>query len=155
MTDTHVMKAKNIKREWHVVDATDKILGRLSVEVARLLMGKGKPNYVPYLDGGDYVVVTNASKIKVSGKKMEQKKYFTHSGYPHGLKTENFSEKLSRRPTYIIEHAVVGMLPKTRLGRQMIKKLKVFAGSAHPYANRVKIKENTPNSQSELSGVNQ
>ena len=136
--NTNTMKAKDIKREWHVIDAENKILGRLSVEVARLLMGKNKPNFVPYLDGGDYVVITNASKIKVTGKKLEQKKYYTHSGYPHGLKTETLQATLVRKPVHVIEHAVKGMLPKNRLGAKMIKKLKVFAGSEHPYGSRVK-----------------
>jgi large subunit ribosomal protein L13 len=136
--NTNTMKAKDIKREWHVIDASDKILGRLSVEVARLLMGKHKPNFVPYLDGGDYVVVTNASKIKVSGKKLEQKKYYSHSGYPHGLRTETLQDKLIRKPNFVIEHAVKGMLPKNKLGAKMIKKLKVFEGSDHPYGSRVK-----------------
>ncbi len=134
---TNTMKAKDIKREWYVIDASDKILGRLSVEIARLLMGKHKPNFVPYLDGGDYVVITNSSKIKVTGKKLEQKKYFTHSGYPHGLKTETLQAKLDRLPNQVIEHAVKGMLPKNKLGAKMIKKLKIFAGEEHPFKTRV------------------
>src|SRR3972149_10313192 len=125
---TNVLSAKSIKREKHVIDASGKILGRLATEVAGVLMGKKKPQYVPYLDTGDFVVVANASKIKVTGKKMKDKVYTRHSGYPGGLKVETFDKMIVRRPEYIIEHAVAGMLPKNRLGRQMIKKLKVFAG---------------------------
>lgn len=127
---TNVMSAKDIKREKHVVDAKDKILGRLATEIATILMGKNKPNFVPYLDSGDYVVVTNASKVKVTGKKAQDKKYVRHSGYPGGLKTETFDKMLVRRPQYIIEHAVKGMLPHTKLGDKMIKKLTVFKGEA-------------------------
>lgn len=125
---TNVLSAKNIKREKHVIDASGKILGRLATEVATMLMGKNKPQYVSYLDTGDFVVVTNASKIKVTGKKMKDKIYTRHSGYPGGLKQETFDKMILRRPEYIIEHAVAGMLPKNRLGRQMIKKLKVYPG---------------------------
>jgi len=127
---TNVLSAKEIKREKHVVDAKDKILGRLSTEVARLLMGKHKPQYVPYLDTGDLVVVTNASRVKVTGKKARSKVYSSHSGYPGGLKQETFDKLIERRPQYIIEHAVKGMLPHSKLGRQMIKKLKVYSGPA-------------------------
>lgn len=122
---TNVLSAKGIKREKHVIDASGKILGRLATEVARLLMGKHKPNFVPYLDTGDLVIVTNASKIKVSGKKAQDKVYTRHSGYPGGLKQETFDKMIVRKPEYIIEHAVKGMLPHSKLGRQMIKKLKV------------------------------
>lgn len=125
---TNVVSAKNIKREKHTIDASGKILGRLATEVATILMGKNKPNYVPYLDVGDYVVVTNASKVKLTGKKELKKKYIRHSGYPGGLKSETFDKMILRKPEYVIEHAVKGMLPHSRLGRQMIKKLKVFAG---------------------------
>lgn len=125
---TNKLSVKDIKREKHIIDASGKILGRLSTEVATILMGKKKPQYVPYLDTGDFVVVTNASKIKVSGKKMQAKTYTRHSGYPGGLKVETFDKLIIRRPQYLIEHAVTGMLPHNRLGRQMIKKLKVFAG---------------------------
>lgn len=121
------MSAKNIKREKHTIDASGKILGRLATEVATILMGKNKPNYVPYLDMGDYVVVTNASKVKLTGKKKLKKKYIRHSGYPGGLKSETFDKMILRKPEYVIEHAVKGMLPRSRLGRQMIKKLKIFA----------------------------
>lgn len=130
---TNVLSSKDIKREWHEIDASGKILGRLATDVAKILMGKNKVNYVPYLDNGDYVVILNASKVKVTGKKEDQKLYTRHSGYPGGLKREPFNKLINRRPTAIIEHAVWGMLPKNRLGRQMIKKLKVFPGSEHPY----------------------
>ena len=127
---TNVLSAKNIKREKHIIDASGKILGRLAVEVATLLMGKNKPSFVPYLDTGDMVVVTNASKVKVTGKKRQDKIYTRHSGYPGGLKVETFDKMIARKPEFIIEHAVKGMLPGNKLGRQMIKKLKVFAGPA-------------------------
>lgn len=122
---TNVVSAKNIKREKHVIDASGKILGRLATAVATILMGKNKPNYVPYLDMGDYVVVTNASKVKLSGKKITDKKYISHSGYPGGLKSETFDKMILRKPEYVIAHAVKGMLPHSKLGRQMIKKLTI------------------------------
>lgn len=130
---TNVMSAKNIQRQKHTIDASGKILGRLATEVATLLMGKNKPQYVPYLDMGDLVVVTNASKIKVTGQKMQSKVYTRHSGYPGGLKQETFDKLIERKPAYIIEHAVVGMLPKNKLGKKMIKKLKVFEGEEHAF----------------------
>lgn len=123
---TNKLSAKNIIRQIHTIDATDKVLGRFATEVAKILMGKNKPNFVPYLDMGDDVTVINASKIKVTGKKMQNKNYFRHSGYPGGLKVETLSELLKRKPQDVIEHAVKGMLPKNKLGRQMIKKLKIL-----------------------------
>lgn len=125
---TNKFSAKDIKREKHIYDASGKILGRLATEVATILMGKKKPMFVPYLDMGDMVVITNANKIKVTGKKSKDKTYTRHSGYPGGLKVETFDKVIATKPEYIIEHAVKGMLPHNRLGRQMIKKLKVFAG---------------------------
>lgn len=125
---TNVLSAKDIKREKHIIDATNQVLGRLAAQAATFLMGKHKPNYVPYLDCGDFVVVTNAGKVKVTGKKIQQKMYTRHSGYPGGLKTESLEKLLIRRPEYVIEHAVRGMVPKGKLGRQMMKKLTVFAG---------------------------
>lgn len=124
---TNVVSGKDIKRQSHTIDAKDKILGRLATEVATLLMGKNKPNYIPYLDIGDFVVVTNASKIKLTGKKMQEKKYTRHSGYPGGLRVETFDKMIARKPTFVIEHAVKGMLPNNKLGKAMIKKLTVFA----------------------------
>lgn len=125
---TNRLSAKDIKRETHTIDASGKILGRLATEVATILMGKKKPQFVPYLDTGDFVVITNASRVKVTGKKMKNKIYTRHSGYPGGLKTETFDKVISRKPEYVIEHAVKGMLPHNKLGREMIKKLKVYAG---------------------------
>ena len=124
---TNVVSAKNIKREKHIIDASGRILGRLATDVALILMGKNKPNFVPYLDMGDYVVVTNASRVKISGKKRQTKTYTRHSGYPGGLKVETFDKVLTKKPEYIVEHAVRGMLPHSKLGKSMFKKLKVFA----------------------------
>ncbi len=127
---TNRLSAKNIKRGSYTIDASGKILGRLATEVATILMGKKKPEFVPYLDTGDFVVVTNASKVVVSGKKSKNKTYTRHSGYPGGLRVETFDKVITSKPEYIIEHAVKGMLPKNRLGSQMIKKLKVYPGEA-------------------------
>lgn len=135
---TNKISAKEIKREWHLIDAKNQILGRLSSEIARILMGKKKACYVPYLDCGDYVVVINSGKVKVTGKKELQKKYIRHSGYPGGYKEETLSKARETKPEQIIVHAVRGMIPKTKLGRQMLKKLHVFAGSKHPYVNQLK-----------------
>ncbi len=125
---TNVVSAKDIKRQTQIIDASGKILGRLATEVATILMGKKKPMFVPYLDTGDFVVVTNASKVKLTGKKMQEKKYTRHSGYPGGLRVETFDKMIVRKPTFVIEHAVKGMLPNNKLGKAMIKKLTVFAG---------------------------
>lgn len=125
---TNVVSAKDIKREYHHIDAGGKILGRLATEVATILMGKKKPMFVPYLDTGDFVVITNATKIKLTGKKMKVKTYTRHSGYPGGLTVETFDKMILRKPEFIIEHAIKGMLPHNTLGRQMIKKLTVYAG---------------------------
>lgn len=126
--NTNSLSVKDIKREKHTIDASGKILGRLATEVATILMGKKKPMFVPYLDTGDFVVITNSKKIVLTGKKMKEKTYTRHSGYPGGLTVETFDKVMAKKPEYIIEHAVKGMLPGNRLGRQMIKKLKVFAG---------------------------
>ena len=125
---TNVLSAKDIKREIHTIDASGQILGRLATKAATLLMGKHKPSFVPYLDTGDFVVVTNASKIKVTGKKAVQKRYVNHSGYPGGLRVEIFDKLILRRPEAVLEHAVAGMLPKGKLGSKMFKKLKVYSG---------------------------
>ncbi len=125
---TNVVSMKDIKRETHTIDASGRILGRLATEVATLLMGKNKPSFVPYLDTGDFVVVTNASKIKLTGKKMQEKKYTRHSGYPGGLRVETFDKMIVRKPEFVIENAVKGMLPGSKLGKAMIKKLTVHAG---------------------------
>jgi len=125
--------ATEIKREWQVVDATGQVLGRLASQVAKLLMGKHKSIYTPHLDTGDYVIVLNAAKVKVTGKKGKQKIYYRHSGYPGGLRELSFQELFSKRPTRVIEIAVKGMLPKNRLGKAMFKKLKVYSGNEHPH----------------------
>lgn len=134
---TNVLSAKNVQRKWYLINAEGKVLGRLATDVAKILMGKQKVIFVPYLDSGDYVVVTNAAKVKVTGKKAAHKKYTRHSGYPGGLKQETFDELMVRKPTYIVEHAVAGMLPKNKLGKKMIKKLKVFAGEEHPFVKQL------------------
>jgi len=131
---TRFTKASEIKRKWYLIDAKGLVLGRLATEVARILIGKSKTNYVPYLDGGDHVVVINADKIRVTGKKMEQKFYHRYSGYPGGMKSISLRDQLAKRPTRVIEDAVVGMLPKSKLGRAMAKKLKVYAAETHPHA---------------------
>jgi large subunit ribosomal protein L13 len=135
---TYSTKASDIKREWHVIDASGQTLGRLASEVARLLLGKHKPIYVPHLDTGDYVIVINADKIRVTGNKVEQKLYYRHSGYPGALKSTSLAEMMKTQPTRVIEHAVRGMLPKNPLGRAMFKKLKVYAGPNHPHQAQVK-----------------
>lgn len=130
---TYATKASDIQRQWHVIDAAGQTLGRLASQVARLLMGKHKPIYAPYLDTGDYVIVINAAKVRVTGKKAEEKIYYRHSGYPGGLRAITLKEMLAKHPTRVIEHAVKGMLPDTDLGRRMFKKLKVYAGDSHPH----------------------
>src|SRR3989304_7186357 len=135
---TQSTKLSQLKRDWHLIDAEGKILGRLSGEIAQLLMGKGKPYFVRYLDCGDYVVVKNAQKVKLTGKKAEQKKYYRHSGYPGGFKTDPFKKWLVEKPEQIIIHAVRGMLPQNKLRDQMLKRLRVFAGEEHPYKDKFK-----------------
>ena len=130
---TYSVKASEIKRDWHVIDATDKVLGRLATEIAGLLMGKNKAMFSRHLDTGDYVVVINAGKVRVSGNKAKQKLYYRHSGYPGGFRSVSLEEMIKAKPEWVIEHAVKGMLPKNRLGNSMIKKLKVYAGDAHPH----------------------
>lgn len=130
---SYVPKAGDITRKWYVIDAEGQTLGRLATEVARLLRGKHKPTYTPFLDTGDHVIVINAEKVVVTGNKFEDKVYHHHTGYPGGLKTIKFSTLLAKHPTRVIEYAVRGMLPKNRLGRAMFKKLKVYAGPEHPH----------------------
>ncbi len=137
---TYSPKAKDIEREWWVIDAADKTLGRVAAQVANLLMGKHKPIYAPHIDTGDYVLVINAAKVKVTGKKAEQKIYYRHSGYPGGLKSPSFKEVFSRKPVLVVELAVKGMLPHNRLGRAMFKKLKVYPGNEHPHQAQVRKK---------------
>jgi large subunit ribosomal protein L13 len=135
---TYSTKAGDVERKWHVIDASGQTLGRLASQVAVLLMGKHKPHYVPYIDTGDFVIVLNASKIKVTGDKAKKKMYYRHSGYPGGLKAVNFERMLDTHPERIIEHAVKGMLPSNRLGRAMYKKLKVYKGDSHPHEAQVR-----------------
>ncbi|WP_055078940.1 50S ribosomal protein L13 [Lagierella massiliensis] len=125
------VRAKDIQRKWYVVDATDKVLGRLASEVAAILRGKNKPIFTPNLDTGDYVIVINADKVRVTGDKNKKKIYKRHTGYPGGLRTTTFEELLERKPERAIELAVKGMLPKNRLGRDMYRKLRVYAGEDH------------------------
>lgn len=130
---TYVVKPKDIKREWWVVDATGKNLGRLASRIAYILRGKHKPIYSPHLDTGDYVIVINAERVAVTGRKLDQKVYYRHSGYLGGLKAVTLRQQLERHPTRVLRAAVRGMLPKNRLGRKMLKKLKIYAGSEHPH----------------------
>lgn len=131
---TYSAREEDIERQWYLVDAQGKTLGRLSSEIAKILRGKNKPVYTPHVDCGDYVVVINAEKVWTTGRKLDQKTYYRHSGYPGGLKDITLREQLDRFPERVIEHAVKGMLPKNRLGRKMFKKLKVYAGAEHPHA---------------------
>ncbi len=126
-------KPGEVRQEWYVVDATDKILGRLSTEIARVLRGKHKPEYTPHVDIGDFIIVINAEKVKVTGRKLDQKLYYRHTGYPGGLKSITLRRQLEKFPERVIEAAVKGMLPRGPLGRQMFKKLKVYAGPNHPH----------------------
>ncbi|MGN0038524.1 MAG: 50S ribosomal protein L13 [Coriobacteriales bacterium] len=130
---TYYAKPSEVQREWLLVDATDMTLGRLASEVAQILRGKNKPTYTPHIDTGDYVVVVNAEKIKITGAKATDKVYYRHTGYVGHLKSETFAEAMEKHPTRVIEHAVRGMLPKGTLGTQMYKKLKVYAGPEHPH----------------------
>ena len=131
---TFMASPENIERKWYVVDATGCTLGRLASEVAKVLRGKNKPIFTPHIDTGDYVIVTNADKIKVTGKKLEQKIYYHHSDYVGGMKETDLKTMLAKKPERVIELAVKGMLPKGPLGRQMYKKLFVYAGAEHPHA---------------------
>ena len=132
-TRSFMAKGAEVERKWYVVDATDKHLGRLAVQVARILTGKHKPTYTPHVDTGDFVVVVNAEKVGLTGKKRLQSTVITHSLYPGGLKTLTYQQVLERRPQRLIERVVWGMLPKTKLGRDMYRKLKVYAGPSHPH----------------------
>ena len=134
MEKTYATKPTDIERKWYVVDAQDETLGRLATKIAAILKGKHKPIYSPHMDVGDFVVVVNAEKIHVTGRKMEQKMYYRHSGYPGGLSEISLRDQLVKHPTRVVERAVWGMLPKNALGRQMFRKLKVYAGPEHPHA---------------------
>ena len=130
---SYIAKPAEVERKWYVIDAEDKTLGKIASEVASILRGKKKPIYTPHVDTGDYVIVINAEKVRVTGKKEEQKIYKSHSGYPGGLKETTLRELRAKKPEEIIRHAVKGMMPKGKLGRQMFKKLKVYAGQEHPH----------------------
>ncbi len=138
MKFTQMAKADEIQRDWIVVDATNKVFGRIITEVATLLRGKHKPSYTPHVDCGDYVVIINASKAKFTGAKLEDKNYFTHSGYFGSTKTHKMSDMLVNNPEKLYKLATRGMLPKTKLGKVMLKKLKVYAGSEHPHTAQIK-----------------
>ncbi len=133
-TKTYVATPENRQRDWYVVDADGKTLGRLATQLADVLRGKRKPEYTPHCDTGDFVVVVNAEKIAVTGRKLEQKTYWRHSGYPGGIRSRTLAEMLDRQPEEVIRKAVKGMLPRNRLGRQQLTKLKVYAGTDHPHA---------------------
>ena len=133
MIKTYSIKASDIKREWHIVDAEDQILGKLATRIARLLMGKHKPLFSRNMDVGDSVVVINADKVRVTGNKEKQKMYYRHSGYPGGLKTTSLERMMQTHPNRVIEHAVKGMLPKNRLQARMMKRLRVYVGDNHPH----------------------
>lgn len=133
MNKTYVPPQDSLNHDWFVVDAADQRLGRLASEIANILRGKNKPEYTPHMDTGDFVIVINADKVKVTGKKRTQKVYHHHSGRPGGIKTETFAHLQARLPERIVEHAVKGMLPKNSLGRQLFTKLKVYAGAEHPH----------------------
>lgn len=130
---TYTPRQDDIRREWFVIDAKDQTLGRLATQVAVLLRGKHKPIFAPHMDVGDFVIIVNADKIRVTGDKLDQKVYYRHSGYPGGIKSRTLREQLDRYPDRVIRAAVRGMLPKNSLGRAMIKKLKVYAGDKHPH----------------------
>ena len=130
---TYTTKPEDIKRVWFVIDATGMTLGRLATQIATVLKGKHKPIYSPHMDTGDFVIVVNAHKVRVTGRKLDQKFYYRHSGYPGGLKEISLRDQLDRHPDRVIRFAVRGMLPKNRLGRQMIKKLKIYATPGHPH----------------------
>jgi large subunit ribosomal protein L13 len=131
---TYTPKAGDTTRSWYVVDATDVVLGRLAVEVAKLLRGKHKPTFTPNVDGGDFVIVINADKVAIGGDKLTKKFAYRHSGYPGGLRKRTIGELLEKHPTRVVENAIVGMLPHNKLSRQIQKKLKVYAGPDHPHA---------------------
>ena len=134
MRSTYMQKQQSVERKWYVVDATDKVLGRVAVEIATVLRGKHKPTFTPHVDGGDYVIVINAEKVALTGKKFEDKMYYRHSGYAGGLKTRTANEMLEKQPQKIVEKAIRGMLPKGKLGDDMYRRLYVYVGPNHPHA---------------------
>lgn len=130
---THVVQAGDIERRWVHIDADGQVLGRLATRVAEILRGKDKPNYTPHLDLGDHVVITNAAKVKITGRKLDQKKYVRYSGYPGGLKVKSMRSVFETKPEDVLMRAIRGMIPHTKLGRQQLRKLRVYAGSEHPH----------------------
>ena len=134
MKTTFMANASNIERKWYVVDAEGQTVGRLAAEVAKVLRGKNKPTFTPHVDTGDYVIVINAEKVEVTGKKRKEKIYKRHTGYPGGLREVTFEKMMEKHPTEVVRHAVKGMMPNGKLGRQMYKKLKVYAGPEHNHA---------------------
>ncbi len=131
---TYQQKPSEVQRRWFVVDAQGKVLGRLASRVAAILRGKHKPTFTPHVDGGDFVVVVNAEKVKLTGRKLQEKVYYWHTGYPGGIKSATAAQMLERKPEWVIQKAVQRMLPKNPLGRRMLKKLKVYRGPEHPHA---------------------
>lgn len=131
---TYHQRPAEVQRDWYVVDATDQVLGRLATQIATLLRGKHKPTYTPSIDGGDFVIVVNCEKIKITGKKADQKIYYRHTGYPGGLKATPYRMMLAKHPDRILRNAVKGMLPKNRIGRHLLTKLRIYAGPRHPHA---------------------
>ena len=131
---SYMARPLEVERKWHLIDAEGKTLGRLASEISRILRGKHRPQYTPHVDVGDFVVVVNAEKVVLTGKKAEQKVYRRHTGYPGGLKETSYEVMTERKPTEILRKAVYGMMPKTRLGRQQLRKLKIYAGPEHPHA---------------------
>jgi large subunit ribosomal protein L13 len=134
MMKSYMARPLEVERRWYVVDAEGQTLGRLATKIAQVLRGKNKPQYTPHVDTGDFVVVVNAERVVVTGRKAEQKLYRRHSGYPGGLKTTTYEQMMERQPTEILRKAVRGMMPKTRLARQQLRKLKIYAGPEHPHA---------------------
>ena len=134
--NTYMAKAADVQRKWYVVDAEGVVLGRLASQVATVLRGKNKPIYTPHVDTGDYVIIINADKAVLTGKKLDQKVYYTHSGYPGGLHETKYRDLMAKKPDFAVKKAIVGMLPKGPLGRQMAKKLRIFVGAEHDYASR-------------------
>lgn len=130
---TIFVKAKDVERKWWLVDAEGQTLGRLASRITTVLRGKHKPIYAPHMETGDFVVIVNAEKVKITGNKREQKVYYRHSGYPGGLKTEVLGKLMKKKPTFALEHAIKGMLPKGKMGRKIFKNLKIYAGTEHPH----------------------
>jgi large subunit ribosomal protein L13 len=134
---THVVKLNEIQHNWYTIDAEGKVLGRIASDIAYILRGKHKPNFTPFMDNGDYVIVLNAEKVAVTGNRLTSKKYYRHSGYPGGLRETSLQRMLETHPERVIEYAVRGMLPRNKLGEAMIKKLRIYAGPGHPHEGQV------------------